>query len=161
MEKRPSHFRKWLGHFEETTKPFWKVAKSFLKVTCPFRLFPAKGRPCRRRDAATPPLSHLAFLVISLLAFDAGKFGSSKDSVENVTTETPSAARKAADEDCALRRKPSLIHGVMGTSKGQLYQKSLFRQTQKSRNGAVSLHEKSRNGAISLYENSTRNTGRR
>jgi hypothetical protein len=119
------------------------------------------GRPCRRRDAASPPLSHLAFLVISLIAFDAGKFGSSKDSVENVTTETPSAARKAADEDCALRRKPPLIHGVMGTSKGQLYQKSLFRQTQKSRNGAVSLHEKSRNGAISLYENSTRNTGRR
>ena len=67
MEKRPSHFRKWLGHFEETTKPFWKVAKSFLKVTCPFRLFPAKGRPCRRRDAASPPLSHLAFLVISLI----------------------------------------------------------------------------------------------
>ena len=113
MRKRPSHFRKWLGHFEETTKPFWKVAKSFLKVTCPFRLFPAKGRPCRRRDAATPPLSHLAFLVISLIAFDAGKFGSSKDSVENVTTETPSAARKAADEDCALRRKPSLIRGIM------------------------------------------------
>ena len=115
MEKRPSHFRKWLGHFEETTKPFWKVAKSFLKVTCPFRLFPAKGRPCRRRDAATPPLSHLAFLVISLIAFDAGKFGSSKDSVEDVTTEdteTPSAARKAADEDCALRRKPPLILGT-------------------------------------------------
>jgi hypothetical protein len=67
LEKRPSHFRKWLGHFEETTKPFWKVAKSFLKVTCPFRLFPAKGRPCRRRDAVTPPLSHLAFLVISLI----------------------------------------------------------------------------------------------
>ena len=38
--------------------------------------------------------------------------GSSKNSEEDVTTEdteTPSAARKAADEDCALRRKPPLI----------------------------------------------------
>ena len=41
--------------------------------------------------------------------------GSSKNSVEDVTTEdaeTPSAARKAADEDCALRRKPPLILGT-------------------------------------------------
>ena len=41
--------------------------------------------------------------------------GSSKNSVEDVATEdteTPSSARKAADEDCALRRKPSLIHGI-------------------------------------------------
>ena len=59
---------------DKTTKPFRKVTRSFqkvtrsdLKVTRPFRLFPAKGRPCRRRDAATPPLSHLAFLVISLI----------------------------------------------------------------------------------------------
>ena len=44
------------------------------------------------------------------------KNGSSKNSVEDVTTEdteTPSAARKAADEGCALRRKPLLIHGTM------------------------------------------------
>ena len=41
--------------------------------------------------------------------------GSSKNSEEDVTTEdteTPSAARKAADEDCALRRKPPLILGT-------------------------------------------------
>ena len=41
--------------------------------------------------------------------------GSLRNSVEDVTTEdteTPSSARKAADEDCALRRKPSLIHGI-------------------------------------------------
>ena len=41
---------------------------------------------------------------------------SSKIFVEDVTTEdaeTPSAARKAADEERALRRKPSLIHGTM------------------------------------------------
>ena len=50
-----------------------------------------------------------------MLLFDAGNLGSSKDSEEDVTTEdteTPSAARKAADEDCALRRKPPLILGT-------------------------------------------------
>ena len=44
------------------------------------------------------------------------KNGSSKNSLEDVATEdteTPLAARKAADEDCALRRKPSLMHGIM------------------------------------------------
>ena len=42
--------------------------------------------------------------------------GSSKNSVEDASTEyteTPSAARNAADEERALRRKPSLIHGTM------------------------------------------------
>ena len=39
-----------------------------------------------------------------------------KGPLDFVTTEytvTPSAARKAADEDYALHRKPPLIHGIM------------------------------------------------
>ena len=35
------------------------------------------------------------------------------EDVATEDTETPLAARKAADEDCALRRKPSLMHGIM------------------------------------------------
>ena len=109
-------FRKVTRSDGEMTRSVLKVTRSDGETTRSFRLFPAKGRPRRRRDAASPPLSHLAFLVISLIAFDAGNFGSSNDTFEDITTEdteTPSAARKAADEDYALRRKPSLIRGIM------------------------------------------------
>ena len=53
---------------------------------------------------------------IAVELYCLNNIGSSKNSVEDVTTEdteTPSAARKAADEDRALRRKPPSPRGSM------------------------------------------------